>query len=238
MSNAGLALMGIGVGSGPSRAQDAAMAAITSPLLDFPLENAKGVVYTINGGPDMSLQEVNRVAEVIAEMVHPEANVIFGASTDESMGNSIKVVVVATNFENSKQLDVDTEYDAFNSQNFSPGSAGFSAFGTGSGLSPDFSATYTPADFKAGRKMMSAADAAAASARNSLSIDESNAYSVDKDSSSSSSVGNRGEPSNRYYDNLLEKGSNDMESPVQQPQAAEKTKRRRGLGGWWYWWRN
>mmetsp|Transcript_15141 Transcript_15141/g.24696 ORF Transcript_15141/g.24696 Transcript_15141/m.24696 type:complete len:671 (-) Transcript_15141:392-2404(-) len=255
MSNAGLALMGIGVGSGPSRAQDAAMAAITSPLLDFPLENAKGVVYTINGGPDMSLQEVNRVAEVIAEMVHPEANVIFGASTDESMGNSIKVVVVATNFENSKQPDVDTEYDGFNSQNFSPGSAGFSAFGTGSGLSsPDFSATYTPADFKAGRGgMMSAADAAAAgsSARNSLPTDRSNAYySMDKDSSGSSSVGNNnrwGGDSNGYYyyDNSLDKeeSSNEqMKSSTRQPQADEKKstnkRRRRGLGGWWYWWRN
>eukprot|EP00467_Chlorarachnion_reptans_P022622 CAMPEP_0114492612 /NCGR_PEP_ID=MMETSP0109-20121206/3651_1 /TAXON_ID=29199 /ORGANISM="Chlorarachnion reptans, Strain CCCM449" /LENGTH=571 /DNA_ID=CAMNT_0001669473 /DNA_START=61 /DNA_END=1777 /DNA_ORIENTATION=+ len=140
MSNAGLALMGIGEGEGPTRAKDAAFAAINSPLLDFPLENAKGVVYTITGGPDMSLAEVNSVAEVIAEMVHPDANVIFGATTDENAGNKMRVVVVATNFENNPARRKKREIEAASKpHSFPAGSAGFIAFGPGSELGKGYS---------------------------------------------------------------------------------------------------
>lgn len=99
MSDAGPALMGIGTGSGKARARDAAIAAISSPLLDFPIEKAKGVVFTITGNSGMSLQEVNEVASVISDIVSDDANIIFGTSVDERYGDEISVTVVATSFD-------------------------------------------------------------------------------------------------------------------------------------------
>jgi len=99
MTNAGPALMGIGRGFGKTRARDAALAAVSSPLLDFPIEKAKGVVFTITGTSDMSLQEVNEVATVISSIVSSDANIIFGTSVDETFGDEISVTVVATSFE-------------------------------------------------------------------------------------------------------------------------------------------
>ncbi|KAK4538448.1 hypothetical protein CDCA_CDCA17G4473 [Cyanidium caldarium] len=98
MAHAGSALMGIGTGSGKSRAQDAAVAAISSPLLDFPIERAKGIVFNITGGEDMTLHEINAAAEVIYESVDPNANIIFGALVDPKMENEISITVVATGF--------------------------------------------------------------------------------------------------------------------------------------------
>jgi len=98
MADAGSALMGIGTGSGKTRAQDAAVAAISSPLLDFPIEKAKGIVFNITGGNDMTLHEINAAAEVIYEAVDPNANIIFGALVDENMENEISITVVATGF--------------------------------------------------------------------------------------------------------------------------------------------
>ena len=98
MSNAGTALMGIGIGSGKTAAEDAAAAAISSPLLDATIDNAKGVVFNISGGDNLSLNEVNRAARTIYATVEPDANVIFGALTDESLGDSISITVLATGF--------------------------------------------------------------------------------------------------------------------------------------------
>jgi cell division protein FtsZ len=98
MGDAGTALMGIGRGSGKSRAQEAAAAAISSPLLDFPIEKAKGIVFNIVGGNDLTLQEINAAAEVIYEAVDPNANIIFGALVDESMNGEIAITVIATGF--------------------------------------------------------------------------------------------------------------------------------------------
>lgn len=98
MSNAGTALMGIGIGSGKTAAEDAAAAAISSPLLDSTIDNAKGVVFNISGGPQLSLNEVNRAARLIYSTVEPDANVIFGALTDETLGDSISITVLATGF--------------------------------------------------------------------------------------------------------------------------------------------
>lgn len=98
MGDAGTALMGIGRGSGKSRAQDAAAAAISSPLLDFPIEKAKGVVFNIIGGNDLTLQEINAAAEVIYEAVDPNANIIFGALIDENVSGEIAITVIATGF--------------------------------------------------------------------------------------------------------------------------------------------
>ena len=99
MMDAGPALMGIGRGFGKTRARDAALAAVSSPLLDFPIEKAKAVVFTITGTSDMSLQEVNEVAGVISNIVSDDANIIFGTSIDETYGDEIAVTVVATSFE-------------------------------------------------------------------------------------------------------------------------------------------
>lgn len=98
MGDAGTALMGIGRGSGKQRAQDAAAAAISSPLLDFPIEKARGVVFNIIGGNDLTLQEINAAAEVIYESVDPNANIIFGALIDENMSGEIAITVIATGF--------------------------------------------------------------------------------------------------------------------------------------------
>ena len=85
MTNAGTALMGMGTGKGKSRATDAALAAISSPLLDFPITKARGIVFNVVGGSDMTLQEINTAAEVIYENVDPDANIIFGALVDDKI---------------------------------------------------------------------------------------------------------------------------------------------------------
>lgn len=99
MGNAGTALMGIGTGKGKTRAVDAALAAISSPLLDFPITRAKGIVFNIVGGGDMSLQEINAAAEVIYENVDADANIIFGAMVDEKItSGEVSITVLATGF--------------------------------------------------------------------------------------------------------------------------------------------
>lgn len=98
MSNAGTALMGIGTASGKNRAEEAAAAAISSPLLDAPINKATGIVFNISGGPDMTLVEINRAAELIYASVDENANIIFGALIDENMGDSMSITVLATGF--------------------------------------------------------------------------------------------------------------------------------------------
>ena len=98
MGQSGLALMGIGTAEGKTRARDAAIAAVSSPLIDFPLNKATGVVFTITGSSDMSLQEVNSAAEAIYEMAGTDANIIFGAQIDEEMAGVLSITVVATGF--------------------------------------------------------------------------------------------------------------------------------------------
>lgn len=98
MADAGSALMGIGGGSGKSRAREAAISAISSPLLESSIEGAKGVVFNITGGADMTLHEVNTAAETIYEVVDPNANIIFGAVVDEKMQGELQITVIATGF--------------------------------------------------------------------------------------------------------------------------------------------
>ena len=99
MRNAGSALMGIGVASGENRGVEAAKSAISSPLLESSIEGATGILLNISGGPDMGLFEVNEAAEVIANAADAEANVIFGAVIDESLGDQMRVTVIATGFD-------------------------------------------------------------------------------------------------------------------------------------------
>src|SRR5256712_2352281 len=104
MTNAGSALMGIGHGSGESPAADAARQAIMSPLLEQSIDGARGVLFTITGGPDLTLFEVNDAAEIIHAAADPEANIIFGAVIDERMGGEVKISVIATGFDQARPL--------------------------------------------------------------------------------------------------------------------------------------
>ncbi len=98
MADAGSALMGIGLASGKSRAKEAASAAISSPLLEASVNGARGVVFNITGGSDLTLHEVNAAAETIYEVVDPNANIIFGAVIDDRMQGEIRITVIATGF--------------------------------------------------------------------------------------------------------------------------------------------
>ncbi|MFN9932067.1 MAG: cell division protein FtsZ [Cyanobacteriota bacterium] len=100
MADAGTALLGIGVGSGRSRASEAAQAAISSPLLESArIEGARGCVINISGGKDMTLEDMTTASEVIYDSVDPDANIIVGAVVDESLDGEIHVTVIATGFE-------------------------------------------------------------------------------------------------------------------------------------------
>ncbi len=105
MSNAGSALMGIGVSAGDGRGPEAAKAAISSPLLEASIEGAQGVLLNISGPSDMGLYEVNEAAEIIANAAHPEANIIFGAVIDDSLGDEVRVTVIATGFDAAKRQE-------------------------------------------------------------------------------------------------------------------------------------
>lgn len=98
MADAGSALMGIGIGSGKSRSREAAIAAISSPLLECSIEGARGVVFNITGGSDLTLHEVNAAAEAIYEVVDPNANIIFGAVIDDRLEGEVRITVIATGF--------------------------------------------------------------------------------------------------------------------------------------------
>jgi cell division protein FtsZ len=102
MADAGTALMGIGMGSGKSRAREAAITAVSSPLLETSIEGAKGVLFNITSGLDLSLHEVTVAAEIIAEAVDPEANIIFGTVQDERMQGEVRITVIATGFDRSR----------------------------------------------------------------------------------------------------------------------------------------
>jgi cell division protein FtsZ len=100
MCNMGRALMGSGMAKGEGRARIAAEQAVTSPLLDnISVEGAMGVLINIVGGPDMKMKEIQEAASYIQEQAHEEANIIFGASIEESMGDALKVTVIATGFD-------------------------------------------------------------------------------------------------------------------------------------------
>ena len=104
MLNTGMAHMGVGSASGENRAEDAAKAAIESPLLETSIEGARGVIINITGGENLGLHEVNTAAELVQRSVDPEANIIFGTVTDPSMEDEIKITVIATGFEKNENI--------------------------------------------------------------------------------------------------------------------------------------
>lgn len=102
MSEGGAALMAVGRADGDDRARRAAEAAISSGLLDVTIDGARGILFNITGGSDLSLFEVNEAAAIIKESAHPDVNLIFGAQIDEGMGDEIRITVIATGFEQSR----------------------------------------------------------------------------------------------------------------------------------------
>ncbi len=102
MSEGGAALMAVGRADGDDRARRAAEAAISSGLLDVTIDGARGILFNITGGPDLSLFEVNEAADIIKNSSHPEVNMIFGAQIDENMGDEVRITVIATGFEQSR----------------------------------------------------------------------------------------------------------------------------------------
>lgn len=98
MKDAGTALMGIGYGAGEDRATEAAKAAIESPLLEQSVRGAKGILFNITGGNDLSMYEIDEAAKVITEAADPDANIIFGAVINENYTGEMKITVIATGF--------------------------------------------------------------------------------------------------------------------------------------------
>src|SRR5271163_233508 len=104
MSHMGRALMGTGVAKGQNRARLAAEMAVTSPLLDdISVEGATGVLINIVGGPDLKMREIQEAASLVQEQAHEDANIIFGASIDETLGENVKVTVIATGFDTAER---------------------------------------------------------------------------------------------------------------------------------------
>ena len=102
MKEAGSAFMGIGTGAGDNRAQTAARGAITSPLLEVSINGARGILFTITGGPDLTMAEVEEASKIITEHADAAANIIFGATISDKMVDQVKVSVIATGFDESR----------------------------------------------------------------------------------------------------------------------------------------
>lgn len=117
MADAGTALLGIGVGSGRSRASEAAQAAMTSPLLESArIDGARGCVINISGGKDMTLEDMTTASEVIYDMVDPDANIIVGAVVDDSLEGEIHVTVIATGFDSSNSYRPEPQQRSFTAE--------------------------------------------------------------------------------------------------------------------------
>ncbi|KAH7294588.1 hypothetical protein KP509_27G008600 [Ceratopteris richardii] len=106
MSNSGTAMLGVGMSTGKNRAEEAAQQAASAPLIERSIERATGVVYNITGGKDLTLQEVNKVSQVVTSLADPAANIIFGAVVDERYNGEIHVTIVATGFSQTFQKSI------------------------------------------------------------------------------------------------------------------------------------
>ena len=103
MNDTGSALMGIGIGKGEDRAVEAAKSAISSPLLEISIDGARGILFTVTGGKDLGMQEVSEAAKIITSSADDNARVIFGTVIDESMGDEVRITVVATGFDSDRE---------------------------------------------------------------------------------------------------------------------------------------
>ncbi len=120
MSMGGAALMAVGEGNGDERARDAATQALSSRLLDVTIDGARGILFNVTGGPDMTLYEINQAAAIIRETAHPDVNLIFGAVIDEKMTNKIRITVIATGFEHTMPMRQMTPTTAAQTQRLMP----------------------------------------------------------------------------------------------------------------------
>jgi cell division protein FtsZ len=102
MSEGGAALMAVGRAEGENRAVEAAQQAISSRLLDITIDGARGILFNVTGGPDLSLFEVNEAASIIKQTAHPDVNLIFGAVIDEKLSDEIRIIVIATGFDRTE----------------------------------------------------------------------------------------------------------------------------------------
>ena len=123
MKQAGTAMMGIGTSSGDTRAVDAAQQAISSPLLESSIDGATRVLLSIAGSKDLGIQEISDAADVVANAVDPEANIIFGTVVDESLGDEVRITVIATGFSDSNVNRQDELFAAQQSQSKAAASA-------------------------------------------------------------------------------------------------------------------
>ena len=123
MKQAGPAMMGIGTSSGDTRAVDAAQQAISSPLLESSIDGATRVLLSIAGSKDLGIQEISDAADVVANAVDPEANIIFGTVVDESLGDQVRITVIATGFSDSNVNRQDELFAAQQSQSKAAASA-------------------------------------------------------------------------------------------------------------------
>ncbi|MGD1993196.1 MAG: cell division protein FtsZ [Anaerolineae bacterium] len=105
MSEGGAALMAVGRASGDNRAAEAAQQAVSSRLLDITIDGARGILFNVTGGEDLSLYEVNEAASIIKETAHPDVNLIFGAVIDEAMEDEIRITVIATGFDGGRPVE-------------------------------------------------------------------------------------------------------------------------------------
>lgn len=108
MTNAGSALMGVGFASGEGRALAAARSAISSPLLEASIDGARGILLSIAGPSDLGLHEVNEAAEIISQSAHPDANIIFGTVVDDTLGDEVRVTVIAAGFDRFERSNRDS----------------------------------------------------------------------------------------------------------------------------------
>jgi cell division protein FtsZ len=111
MRDAGPALMAMGRGSGDNRAVEAARAAITSPLLDVSIHGARGILFNVTGSSNLGLHELNMAAQVIAEVVDPDAEIIFGTATDPDLGDDVKITLIAVGFSTPEVFEPATRED-------------------------------------------------------------------------------------------------------------------------------
>lgn len=122
MQDAGTALMGIGRAGGEGRAEEAAKLAISSPLLDMSIDGARGVLFNITAGPSLAMHEIDQAAKVITRNIDPEAKVKFGAVIDETLGDEVRITVIATGFDeaNRRQSPLQMVMDPEPKQTFTP----------------------------------------------------------------------------------------------------------------------
>jgi len=148
MTDAGTAIMGMGEATGEDRAIEAAKMAVNSPLLEISIDGATGVLFNVIGGPDLKLEEVDEAALLINQVVDPDANIIFGATIDENMKDSIRITVLATGFKGKNMKDV---LEPKTIENFRNSSSDDNSFGNSSAATPNSASKFSQSSYSSSR---------------------------------------------------------------------------------------